>query len=138
MCMKTVKTSKELGIAIKNGENEIKVEGDLQKRVLRIRAVKPALWGIVAASIAAGVTLMLATPAATTATAPIAGIGGIISFKGSVILSSTAATILGIKATTVAIGVAIATGGGTAALTKLREKYTVNEKNSQYIILKKK
>ena len=105
--MKTVKSSKELGLAIKNGENEIKVEGDLQKRILRIRAIRPALWGIVAASVAAGVTLLLATPAVTAATAPVAGIGGAISFKGSVIASSAAATILGVNSTIVAIGVTI-------------------------------
>lgn len=136
--MKTVKSSKELGLAIKNGENEIKVEGDLQKRILRIRAIRPALWGIVAASVAAGVTLLLATPAVTAATAPVAGIGGAISFKGSVIASSAAATILGVNSTIVAIGVTIGAGGGTAALVKLREQYVVREKNSQYIILKKK
>ena len=118
--MKTVKRSKELGLAIKNGENEIKVEGDLQKRILKIRAIKPALWSIAVAAIAAGVTLMLATPAVTAATAPVAGIGGVISFKGSVVVSSAAATILGIKATTVALGIAIAAGGGTATLTNLR------------------
>lgn len=136
--MKTVTTSRDLGQAIKNGEQEIRVEGDLCKRVIKIRSVKPIFWGIVAGSIAAGVALLLATPAVTVATAPVGGIGGVISFKGSIAVSSAAATILGIKATIVALGVAVGAGGGTAALVKLRDNYSVDKKNSNCIVLKKK
>lgn len=36
--MKTVKTAKELGLAIKNKEDYIYVEGDLKNKVIRIKA----------------------------------------------------------------------------------------------------
>lgn len=42
--MKTVKTSKELGEAIKSNEDYIYVEGDLKNKVIRIKATGKIAW----------------------------------------------------------------------------------------------
>ena len=68
--MKTVKTAKELGLAIKNEESYIYVEGDLKNKVLIIKATGKIAWVIAGGSIAAAIALYLATPAATVASAP--------------------------------------------------------------------
>ena len=134
--MKTIRTSKELGSALKNNEPEIRIEGDLCKQVMRIRGVKPTVWGIVAGSIAAGAALLMATPAVTVASAPAGGIVGAIPFTGSVTVAAGAATILGVNATIVALGVAIGAGGGTAVLVKMRNKYTATKISDNCVILK--
>lgn len=130
-----VKTSKELGKAIKNKEDVIIVEGDLKKRIIRIKATGKVAWAIAGASVAAAVTLYVITPAASVASAPAAGVGGAISFTGSVGAATAAYTILGIKATWVAIGTAVASGG-IGGITTLRDKYTIVKKEDNSITLK--
>jgi len=60
--------------------------------------------------------------------------GGIGS---SITAATVATTILGIPATTVAISVAVA-AGGFAAITSLRNNYTIEKKETNGILLRKK
>ena len=135
--MKTVKTAKELGEAIKSNEEYIYVEGDLKNRVLKIKITGRIAWGIAGAAIAVAVGLYLAAPVAGAATAPAGAIGGVVSFKGSVLAASTAMTILGVKATTVAISVAIV-AGGVGAINALRDNYKIERNDGTGMLLKRK
>lgn len=132
--MRTVRTSKELGEALKNNESYIYVEGDLKNKVLKIKVAGRLAWAIAGGSIATAVALYIATPAATAATA---GVGGAISFTGSAAAASVATTVLGIPATTVAIYIAVA-AGGFGAITSLRNNYTIERKDANGMLLKKK
>jgi len=132
--MKTVRTSEELGKAIKAQEEFIYIEGDLKRKIVRLKATGKIAWGIAGASIASAVALYLATPAVTVATAPAAGVGGAISFTGS---ATAAITILGVKATWVAVSVAVA-AGGYGAIRSLRDGYSIISKDEKGLMLKRK
>ena len=132
--MKTVRTSKELGKALKNNESYIYVEGDLKNKIIRIKIAGRLAWAVAGASIATAVALYLASPAATITTG---GVGGAISFTGSATAATVASTILGIPATTVAISIAVA-AGGFGAITSLRNNYIIERKDSNGMLLKKK
>jgi len=135
--MKTVRTSEELGKAIKAQEEFIYIEGDLKRKIVRLKATGKIAWGIAGASIASAVALYLATPAVTVATAPAAGVGGAISFTGSATAATAAITILGVKATWVAVSVAVA-AGGYGAIRSLRDGYSIISKDEKGLMLKRK
>ena len=63
--------------------------------------------------------------------------GSAIPFTGSVVASSAAATILGVKSVCVAIGVGVAFGG-VGGVVSLRNNYTIEKKSANGLILKKK
>lgn len=118
-------TRKELGKAIKNGANYIEIYGDLKNQTVHIMVTGKAAWGVCIGALGAAIVFYLETPAATVATTPAGGAA-----------TSVAATVLGAAATTaVTIGVA---AGGVGALNTLRNKYTIIEKNEEYIVLRKK
>ncbi len=135
--MITVKTSKELGEAIKNEESSIYIEGDLKNKVVRIKFTGKLAWAVAGASIAGAVLLYLLTPAATVASAPVAGAGGAVTFTGAAVSAGAAMTILGIPATTAAIAIAVA-AGGYGAIISLRDKYKISRKDVNGILLEKK
>lgn len=140
--MKTVKTSKELGEAIKSNEDYIYVEGDLKNKVIRIKATGKIAWALAVGSLATAITLYLTLPAtltvSTTAGGPVGtAVGGAISFTGGVVTSTVVATALGVKAAAVAIGIGVAFGGVGGVIT-LRDKYIIVNKDEDGIILKKK
>lgn len=62
---KTCTTAKELADAIKNSEDEIIVEGDLKKGVLRIKATGKVAWGVCAVALTSAIAFYIATPGAT-------------------------------------------------------------------------
>ena len=131
-----VTTSKELGKAIKEEKDTIIIEGDLAKKVVRIKATGKVAWGIAFGAIGVSVVAIIHTPQAAVATAPAGGVGGAISFGSSLISSGTASAILGSAAIT-AIIVAVA-AGGVGALTTLRDKYKIQSKEGKRLVLKKK
>lgn len=108
--MSKVKTEKELAKAVKNNEIEITVEGDLAKKVVRIKAVGDVAWLVAAGAIAVAITSVLTAP--TTA--------GISAAVGAPAMAATVATLGGVSVTTAAVAIAVA-GGGEACLNKLRE-----------------
>lgn len=131
-----VKTSKELGQAIKAEKETIEIEGDLAAKVIRIKATGKVAWGVAAAALGIGVFAIVHTPHATVATAPAGGVGGAISFTGGAVSTGAAGAILGPAAIT-AITVAVA-AGGIGALTSLRDKYKIDSKGKNKLILKRK
>ena len=131
-----VKTSKELGQAIKAEKETIEIEGDLAAKVIRIKATGKVAWGVAAAALGIGVFAIVHTPHATVATAPAGGVGGAISFTGGAVSTGAAGAILGPAAIT-AITVAVA-AGGIGALTSLRDKYKIDSKSKNKLILKRK
>lgn len=140
--MKTVKTAKELGLAIKNNEEYIYVEGDLKNKVIRIKATGKIAWALAASSLAAAITCYLAIPATTTVSTTVAGPAGTIAgsaipFTGSAMASTVVASALGIKAALVAIGIGVACGG-VGGVISLRDKYKIESKSDKGIILKRK
>ena len=120
---------KELGRAIKEGQDHIEVEFDLAKKVLKIKATGNVAWGACVVSLAVVIAAVIitissgGTSSAATVPAGFAGMG-------------TAAAIMGYStaASAVAIGAA---GGGVATLNKLR-KYRVEKISENKIILHKK
>lgn len=131
-----VTTSKELGQAIKEEKDTIIVEGDLIKKVVRIKATGKVAWGVAAAALGIGVFAIVHTPHATVATAPAGGVGGAISFTGGAVSTGAAGAILGPAAIT-ALTVAVA-AGGIGALKTLREKYKIQSKEDKKLVLKRK
>lgn len=130
---KTCTTAKELADAIKNSEDEIIVEGDLKKGVLRIKATGKVAWGVCAVALTSAIAFYIATPGATIAATPVAGGAALV---GGTTMSAVAATALGAAIVpAVTIGVC---AGGIGALNTLRDKYKVVEKSKTSIKLKKK
>ena len=135
--MTVVRTKQELAQAVQNNQSQIVIEGDIVNGIVRLKLVGPLAWTIAAASIATAAYLFAAAPAATVASAPVGGAGGAISFTGAIGTAAAAVAILGIPATTVAIGIAVV-AGGIGALTKLREKYKIIEKSKDRVVLQRK
>jgi len=140
--MKTVKTAKELGLAIKNKEDYIYVEGDLKNKVIRIKATGKIAWILAAGSLATAISCYLIIPATTTVSTTVAGpvgtiVGSAVPFTGSAVASTLVASTLGIKAATVAIGIGVACGG-VGGVISLRDKYKIESKSNDGIILKRK
>lgn len=134
-----ITTEKELGNAIHNNVDEIVIEGDLTKKVIRIKATGKVAWGVcigsLSVAIVATIAAMIPDPAEP---AEIATAGIAMGF--SAVTLGTAAT----SAVSIGIAGAIAAGAtgaavGTAAigiLNKLR-KYKIAEKTKDKVVLKK-
>lgn len=123
--MARVSTEKELAKAVKNEEMEIIIEGDLAKKVVRIKAVGNVAWLVAAGAIAVAITSVLTAP--TTA--------GISAVVGAPAMAATVTTLGGVSVTTAAVAIAVA-GGGVACLNKLRE-YDIEKKNDNKVVLRK-
>lgn len=120
----TVRNDKELGKALKNSENQIIIEGDLSKKVIRIKATGTVAWAIAIGAIGFAVASVIAAPAT----------GGTSVAVASLTAPAAAAT-LGVSTTASAIGIAVA-AGGVGALNSLRS-YKVVEKSDRRVVLKK-
>ena len=120
---------KELGRAIKEGKDNIEVEFDLARKVIKIKGVGKVAWGACALGLAVTIAAVIVTLASggtsSPATVP-AGLAGM----------GTATAVMGysVAASAVTIGAA---GGGIATLNKLR-KYRIEKINEDKIILHKK
>lgn len=124
-----VTTEKELGEALKRGEDTIELEMDLSRKVLKIKAVGNYAWAICVAAIGVAVVCGVVTiTSAGTAAAPSA----FVATPAVVTVSS----FLGVPTAISAIGIAIA-GGGVGALNKLRG-YRVEKISDEKVILHKK
>ena len=120
-----MRDEKELGKALKRKDNKIVIEGDLSKKVIRIKATGSVAWGVCIAAIAIAVAAILASPVAAPASIP-----AIIPTLGA------ATTVLGIDAATAALGIAVA-GGGIGTLNTLRD-YRLEKISDQKVILHRK
>lgn len=120
-------SEKELGEALKSGQDYIEIEGDLAKKTIRIKATGKVAWGACFAFISIAVGMSVVTIASGGTATPVSG--------------STAAASLGLAATTLGLPTAVsATGiaiaGGVGALNKLR-KYKLEKLSDTRIVLRK-
>lgn len=118
-----VSDEKELGSALKSGEDTIEIEGDLKNKVLRIKSTGKVAWFIAIGSISIAVAVIISS----------GGLGAPIS---AIIGTSGAVSVLGIQATSAAVVIAV-TAGGVGALNSLR-KYKIYKQTDNRMILKKK
>lgn len=119
-----IRTEKELGEALKNDQDRIEIEGDLSKKVIKIKATGKVAWAIAAGAIAVAVIAVLATPAT----------GGASNVAHLMAVPAAAAT-LGTSVASSAILIAVA-AGGIGALNKLRS-YSIEKNPDGSITLKK-
>jgi len=124
--MANVKTAKELGKAIKKGEDIIEIEGDLVKKVVRIRATGKIAWAIAISAIGVVVYSILAAPET-------AGTSITLNFMA---IPTTVGILGGISVTEVAIFIAVA-GGSVGTLNTLRG-YKEISRTKNKLVLKKK
>lgn len=113
---------RDLGKAIASGERRIKVSETQYVALKALMSVSGLSWTVCAASLGAAVWLFLATPAASGLTA---GAGGAISFTGGIVTALGAITFMGVPATLLALGLAIASGG-MGIISTLRKKYQIS------------
>ena len=123
----TVKTPKELGKALKAKADEILIEGDLKKKVIRIRVTGKVAWVVAIGAIAVAVAAIIASGGL--ALAPLAA-------PGVALAAAPAVGILGFPTTAAAISIAI-TAGSVGALNRLR-KYKVVERGEDRLVLRRK
>jgi len=119
-----IKTEKELGEALKNDQDRIEIEGDLSRKVIKIKATGKVAWAIAAGAIAVAVIAVLATPAT----------GGASNAAHLIAVPAAAAT-LGTSVASSAVVIAVA-AGGIGGLNKLR-RYSVKKNADGSITLTK-
>ena len=135
----TVSTEKELGNAIHDNVDTIEIEGDLAKKVVKIKATGKVAWAVCIGSLTVAIIATVAAMIPDPAEPVEIGVAG-ISYGLSAITLGAATT----SAVSIGIAGAIATGAtgtdiGSAAigiLNKLR-KYTVTKKSEGKVVLKK-
>ncbi len=124
MATAKVDTEQDLGKALKDDADTIEINGDLRKKVLRIKATGKVAWVVAIGAIAIAITAIMVSPAS----------GGASSAAG-VIAAPAAIAALGAPVAYSAIVIAIA-AGGVGSLNKLR-KYKVVSQNENSLVLKK-
>ncbi len=122
-----MESAKELGEAIKRGDDCIEVEFDLAKKVFKLKATGKAAWAVCITGI--GVAVAGVAVSVGTASAPAA----LISTPA---MAGTVA-ILGAPTAIVAVSVALA-GGGVGALNHLMKDYDVEKISDEKLILHRK
>lgn len=122
-----VKNEKDLGDAVKNGQDTIEIEGDLGKKVLRIKATGKVAWVVAFGAIGVAVAgTMYPVPEPTTQ---------VTSKAFAFTAAGGAISILGVGATTAAISIAVA-AGSVGVLNSLR-KYKVVSTSNNRVVLKR-
>lgn len=117
-----INTEEELGEALGEEQDTIEIEGDLKKKVIRIKATGKVAWLIAFAAIGIAVAILVSSAGAG---APVSGLIG-----------AGAVSILGLPAATAAVSIAIA-GGGVGVLNKLR-KYRIVSASGDKLVLSRK
>jgi hypothetical protein len=128
-----ITSEKELGKAIKNNENYITIEGDLGKKIVKIKATGPVAWPVALGAL----TICVAAAIAMIAALPVPPAEGALAFVAVPTVAAslgTAGTILGMSAATSAFAIAVA-GGGVAVLRKLRG-YKLKQEDGKVILYK--
>lgn len=126
----TARTTEELGKALKTQPDEIIIEGDAKTKTIRIRAIGKVAWVVAFGAIAVAVTGIIVTAGSGGAAAP-----ATISIGGPAFIVAGGAAG-GISVVTSAISIAVA-AGGVGALTTLRKKYKIIEREKVTMLVKK-
>ena len=107
-----IKDEKDLAKALEKEQDFIEIEGDLARKVIRIKATGKVAWAVAIGAIGVAVVATVGTGGAA---APAAGAVGI-----------AAASVLGVSATGAAIAIAAA-AGGVRVLNTLRSYKIVSQ-----------
>lgn len=118
----TISNEDDLGEALKKEQDTIEIEGDLIKKVLKIKATGSVAWAIAIGAIGVAVAVVISTGGTG---APVSGFVGV-----------GAVTVLGWSTAVSAVSIAVA-AGGVSALNKLR-RYKVVEESGNKLILKRR
>ncbi|UXR38045.1 hypothetical protein MUA41_00840 [Staphylococcus simulans] len=118
---------KDLGKAIKKGQDSIEIEADLAKKIIKIKGVGKIAWGILLASLSIAIYSIMTTAATGGTSAAFTGTATMIS-------SGAAVSTLGPSVTYFAVMTAVY-GGGSFILTQLR-KYKVEKIGNKYFLKK--
>lgn len=118
----SITSEEELGETLKGKPDQIEIEGDLKKKVLRIKATGKVAWAVAIAAIGIAVTVLISTGGTG---APVSGIVG-----------AGAVSVLGLPAAISAVSIAVA-AGGVGALNTLRG-YKITENKGNKLVLSKK
>ncbi|CAN7451388.1 hypothetical protein LJR099_003027 [Variovorax paradoxus] len=121
-----VDNEKDLGEALKSGEDFIEIEGDLARKTIRIRATGKVAWMLAVGSLGIAAVAAYATVGTGGAAAPVAT----AAFAAA---APAAIGVLGLSATVSALGIAIA-AGGIGALTTLRSYKEVSRADGRLIL----
>lgn len=121
-------TEKELAEALKKNPDTIEIEGDLARKVIKIKTTGAVAWGVCVAAVLCCAISATATVASAGTTAPATTIPTTLSL-------GVAATTWGVPTATTAVSIAIA--GGIRSLDKLR-KYKLTKISDEKIRLTKR
>ena len=127
---KSMESAKELGEAIKRGDDYIEVECDLAKKVFKLKATGKAAWAVCIADISVAVA---GAVAAVGTVGPASAPAAVISTPA---MTSTVA-ILGAPTAIMALSVALA-GGGVGVLNHLMKDYDIEKISDEKLILHRK
>lgn len=132
----TVTSSQELGMEIKNGQNEIIIEGYLSTKVVRIMATGSVAWAIAFGAVAVAVLAVLAAPAGIAA-----GAFGLVAESVIASIAATSATaavaVWGLATTASAVGIGVG-ARSAGALKKMKEEYKIKCKTANSVTIIKK
>ena len=119
-----IRTEKDLGEALKNGQEQIEIEGDLCKKVIKIKATGKVAWAVVIGAIAVSVVALMTTRHTR----------GTSNFA-HLITAPAAMVTLGVSTASSAVAIAIV-AGGVGALKRLR-RYSLTKNSDGTITLTK-
>lgn len=117
-----IKDEKELGEALKNEQDTIEIEGNLKKKVLRIKATGKVAWAVALGAIGVAVIVVMGSGGTAAPAAGVVGIGAV--------------SVLGLSAATSAVAIAVA-AGGVGALNSLR-RYKIVRQDGDKLVLSRR
>lgn len=121
-----VENEQDLGSAIDNEEETIRVKGQLAPRIKKIWYLDRFLWCVCLACLAVAVAALLAVPTTFGTSAAMSMVAG-----------TPAAFVMGAPAASTAVLMAAA-GSGISTLRQLRNGYRLEVISSEYVVLYKK
>lgn len=121
--IKVIRTEKELGQALKSGQDEIVIEGDLVNKSIKLRATGKIAWVVAIGAIGLAVGISVSS-------------AGLATPVGGVVASAGAVSVLGISTTSAAISIAVA-AGGVGALNSLRKYKEVSREGNRLVLRKR-
>lgn len=128
-----VNNEKDLANAINNNQDEIIIEGDLSKKIIRIKTTGKVSWLVAVGTVSVAVILVLKTPIVLAGGTPALAVEGIVATTSA----GAAVSIWGVTTTVFAVSLCVA-GGSVSVLRKLYGGYNIVLKRDGYIKLKKK
>lgn len=114
-----INNEKDLGEALNGRQDTIEIEGDLVKKVLKIKATGNVAWVVALGAIGVAVTLVLISGGTAAPASGVVGLGAV--------------SVLGLPAAISAVSIALA-AGGVGALTALRKYKIVAQKDGKLIL----